>query len=81
MFGCDCGTKRYPRPPKSKPFMARAAAKAVSAILQLFTRYSANDLQFPVNDWSLFAGKRHAIRGASRTNGPADEEEPPDSGG
>jgi hypothetical protein len=103
MFGCDCSTKRYPRPPKSKPFMARAAAKAVSleeivfmcvsqvvvivdgailsAILQLFTRYSANDLQFPVNDWSLFAGKRHAIRGASRTNGPADEEEPPDSGG
>jgi hypothetical protein len=28
----------------------------LSAILQVFTRYSANDPQIPVNDWSLFTG-------------------------
>jgi hypothetical protein len=57
----------------------------LSAILQALTRYSANDLQFPVNDRSLFtgvpatgtpaAGKSHAIGGASRPNGLADGEE------
>jgi hypothetical protein len=36
----------------------------LSAILRVFTRYSANDRQFPVNDWSLFTGKAHAIGGA-----------------
>jgi hypothetical protein len=93
MFGCDCSTKRYPRVPKTKLFMARAAAKAVSleetvfrffmtisvgessvsfndgilgAILQVLTRYSANDPHFPVNDRSLFTGKTHVIGGASR---------------
>jgi len=37
----------------------------------VFTRYSANDAQFPVNDRSLFNGKSHAIGGVSRPNGPA----------
>jgi hypothetical protein len=46
----------------------------LSAILQMLTRYSANDPQFPVNDWSLFTGKSHATSGASRPNGPADVE-------
>jgi hypothetical protein len=36
----------------------------LSAILQVLTRYSANDPQFPVNDRSLFTGKSHAIGGA-----------------
>jgi len=49
----------------------------LSTILQVFTRYSANDPQFPVNDWSLFTGKSHAIGGASRPNGPADGEGTP----
>jgi len=40
----------------------------LSAILQVFTRYSANDPQFPVNDWTLFTGNSHAIGGASRPN-------------
>jgi hypothetical protein len=31
------------------------------AILLVLTRYSANDPQFPVNDWSLFTEKSHAI--------------------
>jgi hypothetical protein len=78
MFGGDCSAKRYPRAPKTKLCIARAAAKAVSleervfmcvsqvvvivdggilgAILQVFTRYSANNPQFPVNDRSLFTG-------------------------
>jgi hypothetical protein len=42
----------------------------LSAILQVLTRYSANDRQFPANDWSLFTGKSHEIGGASRQNGP-----------
>jgi hypothetical protein len=51
----------------------------LSAILQVLTRYSANDPQFPVNDQSLFTGvpatgKSHAIGGAARANGPADGE-------
>ena len=46
----------------------------LSAILQVFTRYSANNPQFPVNDRSLFTGKFHVIGGASRPNGPPDEE-------
>jgi hypothetical protein len=33
----------------------------LSAILLVLTRYSANDPQIPVNDWSLFTGKSHAI--------------------
>jgi hypothetical protein len=49
----------------------------LSAILQVLTRYSANDPQFPVNDWSLFTGKSHAIGGASHPNGPADGEGTP----
>jgi hypothetical protein len=32
----------------------------LSAILLVLTRYSANDPQFPVNDWSLFTGKPRA---------------------
>jgi hypothetical protein len=80
----------------TKPFINRAAAKAVSlvervfmcvsqvvvivdgvilsAIPQVLTRYSANDPQFPVNDWSRLTGKCHQIGGASRPNGPADGE-------
>jgi hypothetical protein len=46
----------------------------LSAILLVLTRYSANDPQFPVNDWSLITGKSHEIGGASRQNGPANEE-------
>jgi hypothetical protein len=46
----------------------------LSAILQVLTRYSANDPQFPVNDRSLFTGESHVVGGASRPNGPADEE-------
>jgi hypothetical protein len=34
----------------------------LSAILQVFTRYSANDPQFPVNDRSQFTGKRAQSR-------------------
>jgi hypothetical protein len=33
----------------------------LSAILRPLTRYSANDLQFPVNDRPLFTGKSLAI--------------------
>jgi hypothetical protein len=40
----------------------------------VFTRYSANDPQFPVSDGSLFTGKSHLVGGASRPNGPADGE-------
>jgi hypothetical protein len=85
--------KRYPRAPKTKPFIVRAAAKAVSleervfwlfmtisvgetwlsfdvgilsAILQMLTRYSANNPQFPVNDRALFTGKSHVVGGALR---------------
>jgi hypothetical protein len=36
----------------------------LSAILLVLTRYSANDAQFPVNDWSLFTGKFHVVGGA-----------------
>ena len=32
--------------------------------MQVFTRYSAKELRFPVNDGSLFTGKSHAIGGA-----------------
>jgi hypothetical protein len=39
----------------------------LSAILLVLTRYSANDPQFPVNDWSLFTGKSHEI-GTSGTS-------------
>jgi hypothetical protein len=39
----------------------------LSAILQVLTRYSANGRQLPVNDGSLFTGKSHAIRRASRS--------------
>jgi len=39
-------------------------AGILSAILRALTRYSANDLQFPVNDRSPFTGKSHAIGGA-----------------
>jgi hypothetical protein len=46
----------------------------LSAILRVLTRYSANELQFPVNDWSPFTGKSHAIGETSRPNGPADGE-------
>jgi hypothetical protein len=49
----------------------------LSAILQVFTRYSANDPPFPVNERSLFTGKFHAIGGASRPNGSADGEGTP----
>ena len=44
----------------------------LSAILQVLTRYSANDPQFPVNDRSLFTEKAHVVGAASRPNGPAD---------
>jgi hypothetical protein len=48
----------------------------LSAILQVLTRYSASDRQFPVNDRSLFTGvpatgKFHVVGGAARPNGPA----------
>jgi hypothetical protein len=46
----------------------------LSAILQVFTRYSANDPQFPVNGWSLFTGKCHAMHGALRPKSPTDGE-------
>ena len=51
----------------------------LSAILQVFTRYSANNPQFPVNDRSLFTGvpatgKSQVIGGPPRPNGPPDEE-------
>jgi hypothetical protein len=59
----------------------------LSAIRRVFTRYSANDPQFPVNDWSLFTGKLgagapgeeghqgKAVAGrVSGVNGPADGE-------
>jgi hypothetical protein len=46
----------------------------LSAILQVFTRYSANDRQFPMNDRSPFTEKSHAIGEASRPNGTADGE-------
>jgi hypothetical protein len=36
MFGGDCNAKRYPRAPKTKPFIARAAAKAVSLEERVF---------------------------------------------
>jgi hypothetical protein len=36
MFGCDCRAKRYPRAPKIKPFIMRAAAKAVSLEERVF---------------------------------------------
>jgi hypothetical protein len=59
----------------------------LSAILQGLTRYSANDLQFPVNDRSLFTGKSHAIGRADNIRGgwPARKglrrvEERPESG-
>ena len=41
------------------------------AILQVLTRYSANDPQFPVNDRPLFTGKTHVVGAASRPNRPA----------
>jgi hypothetical protein len=41
----------------------------LSAILQVLTRYSANDPQFPVNDRSLFTGKLHAIGAADDIRG------------
>jgi hypothetical protein len=86
MFGLACSAKQYPRAPITKPFMAKAAAKAVilvervfmcvsvsqwlsfvdgrilSAILQVLTRYSANDRRFPVNDRSLFTVKKRRSR-------------------
>jgi hypothetical protein len=37
----------------------------LSAILQVLTRYSANDPQLPVNDRSLFTWKSHGIGGRS----------------
>jgi hypothetical protein len=51
----------------------------LSAILRVLTRYSANDPQFPVNDWSLFTGvpatgKIHVVGGASQPNEPAEGE-------
>jgi hypothetical protein len=52
----------------------------LSAILQVLTRYSANDPQFPVDDRSLFTGKSHVVGGASRPNGPADGEGTPEAG-
>ena len=46
----------------------------LSAIPQAFTRYSANDRQFPVNDRSLFTGKSRVGEGSPRPNGLADTE-------
>jgi hypothetical protein len=43
--------------------------RILSAILQSFTRYSANVPQFPVNDWSPFTGKSHVIGAMPRRNG------------
>jgi hypothetical protein len=49
----------------------------LSAILQVLTRYSANDPQFPVNDRPLFTGKSHAIGGRSAgKRNPADSADP-----
>jgi len=36
MLGWDCSAKRYPTPPKTKPFIARAAAKAMSLEERVF---------------------------------------------
>ena len=38
----------------------------LSAILQVLTRYSANDPQFPANDRAPFTGKSHVVGGADR---------------
>ena len=52
----------------------------LSVILQALTRYSANDPQFPVNDWSLFTGKSHAIGGADDIRAVQFAEELPSEG-
>jgi hypothetical protein len=39
-----------------KPAVVIVDGGILRAILQALTRYSANDRQFPVNDWSLFTG-------------------------
>jgi hypothetical protein len=57
-----------------KPVVVIVDGGILSAILRVLTRYSANDPQFPVNNWPPFTGvpatgKCHAIGGASRPNG------------
>ena len=40
--------------------------ETLRAILQALTRYSANDLELPVNDRTLFTGASREVRGRDR---------------
>ena len=56
--GCECG--KFGREGVHLSLLSKWWSSfdggILSAILQVFTRYSANDPQFPVNDQSLFTG-------------------------